>query len=79
MESGSWKDCCKNRVNLATPVYGINPDQNWMMMMMMMMMVMMMMMMMIMVVVVVVVMMMLMVCCSKLKFLIDHVHNRLVI
>ena len=29
MESGSWRDCWQSGVNLATPVYGINPDQNW--------------------------------------------------
>ena len=29
MESGSWRDCCQSWVNPATPVYGVNPDQNW--------------------------------------------------
>ena len=31
MESGSWRDCCLSGVNLATPIHGINPDQNLMM------------------------------------------------
>ena len=29
MESGSWRDYCQSGLNPATPIYGINPDQNW--------------------------------------------------
>ena len=25
MDSGSWRDCCKSGVNLASPVYGDKP------------------------------------------------------
>ena len=29
MESGNWRDCCQSGVNPATPIFGINLDQNW--------------------------------------------------